>query len=396
MKHLREGQLRAFYDGAVNRQDGERIRRHLAMCTRCARMAAAIEERGTGVQTVLSSIDSQSERVPVSAQVARHRLSGTLARKQGRIYAIRKENVMLKNVFSGRKLFSRQFRPVWAVVAVVLVFATAFAFQPVRTLAGDLLALFRVQKIQFVEVDPSNIPDDEALEAMAGKLESVLQDQVEFRSDGEPQDVDVTTARSMAGFVRFPTAIEATPRVTVKPGTHLWAQIDLPRIRALLDELGYEAKLPDEIDGAEVSVDFDTLVMATYGACRSDEIEGEYDPAKCQVLIQMPSPAVEAPSELDIDQLGRAYLQLLGMSESEARRFSERVDWTTTLVVPVPQSTNLSYQEVSVDGVAGTWVSSLRRGQRQYALTWIKGDVVYGLTGVGTLEDALEIANSLQ
>jgi hypothetical protein len=281
-------------------------------------------------------------------------------------------------------------------VALVLAFAVSFTFQPVRTLAGNLLALFRVQKIQFVEVNPSNIPDDEALEAMAGKLESVLQDQVEFTTDGEPQDVDVATARSMAGFVRFPTAIETTPRVTVKPGMHLWAIIDLPKIRALLSELGYEANLPDEIDGTEVSVDFDKLVMTTYGACRSDEIEGKYDPAKCQVLLQMPSPTVEAPPELDVDQLGRAYLQMLGMSESEARRFSERVDWTTTLVVPVPQSINLSYQEVSVDGVTGTWVSSARSGQRQYALTWIKGGIVYGLTGVGSLEDALAVANSLQ
>jgi hypothetical protein len=280
--------------------------------------------------------------------------------------------------------------------ALVLVFAMSFAFQPVRTLANDLLSLFRVQKIQFVEVDPANIPDDEALEAMAGKLESVLQDQVEFQSDGEPQEVDVATARSMVDFARFPTAIETAPRVTVKPGMHLWAKIDLPQIRALLAELGYEAELPDEIDGAEVSVDFDTLVMATYGACRSDEIEGEYDPAKCQVLLQMPSPAVEAPPELDIDQLGRAYLQLLGMSESEARRFSERVDWTTTLVVPVPQSSNLSYREVQVDGVTGTWIASSRRSQQQYALTWIKGDVVYSLAGVGSVEDALEVANSLQ
>jgi hypothetical protein len=350
----------------------------------------------------LSSIDSQSQRVPVSAQVARHRLSGYLARKQGRIYAIRKENVMLKNMFSRRELFSRRalfarrFRPAWAAVALVLALAVAFSFQPVRTWAGELLSLFRVQKIQFVQVDPSTIPDDEALDAIAGKLESVLQDKVEVQSHGEPQDVDVATARSAVDFARFPTAIEIVPRVTIKPGMDLWAQIDLPQIQALLAELGYETELPAEIDGAELSVNFGTLVMATYGACRQDEIEGEYDPAKCRVLMQMPSPSVEAPPELDIDRLGRAYLQLLGMSEREARRFSERVDWTTTLVVPVPQSTNLSYQEIKVDGVTGTWVSTSSRGPRQYALTWIKGDVVYGLTGVGTLQDALDVANSLQ
>ena len=303
---------------------------------------------------------------------------------------------MLKNMFSTRGIFARRFRPAWASMALVLALAVAFSFQPVRTWAHELLALFRVQRIQFIQVDPSYIPDDEALDAIAGKLESVLQDKVDVQSYGEPQDVDVAAARSRVDFARFPTAIEGLPRVTIKPGMHLWAQIDLPQVQALLAELGYEAELPAEIDGAEVNVDFDTLVMATYGACRQDEIEGEYDPAKCMVLMQMPSPSVEAPPELDIDRLGRAYLQLLGMSEREAQRFSERVDWATTLVVPVTQSTNLSYQEVRVDGVTGTWVSTSRRSPKQYALTWIKGDVVYGLTGVGTLEDALEIANSLQ
>jgi hypothetical protein len=390
MKHLKEGQLRAFYDGAASPEEGECIRHHLAMCTRCAQLGAVIQERSAGVQTALSSIDSQSDRVPVSTQVARHRLSGYLARKH------EKENAMLKNVFSRQKLFSRQYRPAWVAVALVLAFAIAFAFQPVRTLASDLLALFRVQKIQFVEVNPADFPDDETLESVAGKLESMMQDQIEFRSDGDPQQVDVATARTMVDFARFPAALEATPRVTVKPGTHLWAQIDLPQVQALLTELGYEANLPGSIDGAEVSVDFGTLVMTTYGACRSDEIEGQYDPTKCVVFLQMPSPQVSAPPELDIDQLGRAYLQLLGMNESEAKRFSERVDWTTTLVVPVPQSNNLSVREVSVDGAAGTWVSSARNGSRQYALTWVKGGIVYGLTGTGSLEEALDVANSLQ
>jgi hypothetical protein len=386
MKHLSEGQLRAIYDGASNREDGEIVRRHLATCARCAQMADAVRQRGMRIQTSLASIDSHSLRHPVSPQVAQHRLSGYFARRQ------EKENVMLKSVFS------RRYRPAWAVLAVLVALAVALTFQPVRSLASDLLALFRVRKIQFVEVDPANIPDDQAVEAVAGKLESMLQDQVAFESKGEPQEVDEATARATAAFARFPAAMADGPRITVKPGMYLSAQIDLARIRALLAELGYQdADLPAALDGAEVSVDFDTLVLASYGACRSDEIEGEYDPAKCTVLIQMPSPDVSAPSDLDIDHLGRAYLQLLGMSEGEAERFSQRVDWTTTLVVPVPQSANLSYQDIVVDGADGTFVRSSRGGQRtQYMLTWIKGDIVYALSGAGALKDALAIANSLQ
>ena len=114
MKHLKEGRLRAIYDGAVSQADGEPIRHHLDTCARCARVANTVRERGARLQTSLSGIGSHSARAPVSSQVARRRMSGYLARKQ------EKENVMLKTLFSRRKLFSRPYRPAWVLVALVL------------------------------------------------------------------------------------------------------------------------------------------------------------------------------------------------------------------------------------------------------------------------------------
>lgn len=307
-----------------------------------------------------------------------------------------------------RNLFARRYRPAWVAVALVLALAIAFSFAPVRALAGNLLALFRVQKIEFVEVDPERWPDEDTLEAAARQFESVMQDQVSITVDGEPQVVDEDTVRSLSTFpVRLPSALEDESHITLRPGVHATMQVDLPRIRALLTELGYgDTELPDSLDGADISVDFHSTVIAAYGACEPGneewaEAQGPTDfEGDCTVLTQMPSPSVSAPSELDIDQLGRAYLQLLGMSAEEATRFSQRVNWTTTLVVPVPRSPsmNLSYQDVNVDGVVGTFVRPPRRGQDQqeYLLTWVKNDVVYALLGSGTVEDALHIAGSLQ
>ena len=79
-------------------------------------------------------------------------------------------------------------------------------------------------------------------------------------------------------------------------------------------------------------------------------------------------------------------------------QFSERVDWTTTLVVPVPSYASLSYTDVKVDGVVGTLVRSPRgsKNRHEYLLTWVKSDIVYALHGVGTVSDAVRIAESLQ
>jgi hypothetical protein len=86
------------------------------------------------------------------------------------------------------------------------------------------------------------------------------------------------------------------------------------------------------------------------------------------------------------------------MSAEEAARFSQHVDWTTTLVVPLPPSANLGYRDVPVDGVTGTLIRPPEHSRyaEEYLLAWVKDGVVYALHGTGEVEQALEIANSLQ
>ena len=50
-------------------------------------------------------------------------------------------------------VFSPRYRSVWIATALIIAFAVSFVCAPVRTWAGNLLALFRVQKIEFVQFD---------------------------------------------------------------------------------------------------------------------------------------------------------------------------------------------------------------------------------------------------
>jgi hypothetical protein len=112
------------------------------------------------------------------------------------------------------------------------------------------------------------------------------------------------------------------------------------------------------------------------------------------VLVQLASPTVSAPPGLDIDQIGTTFLELTGMSPEEAERFSQKVDWATTLVIPVPNYSASS--EILVDGVLGVWVYQPERGDRsRFMLAWVKDGVVYSLSGRGTQMEAVHIANSL-
>jgi hypothetical protein len=86
---------------------------------------------------------------------------------------------------------------------------------------------------------------------------------------------------------------------------------------------------------------------------------------------------------------------MAGMSSDAARTFSQAVDWTSTLVVPVPNDAQT--REVTVDGVKGYLVSRSWGGQElPYTLLWVKDGIVYGLSAFGNPDDALTLAATLR
>ncbi len=111
------------------------------------------------------------------------------------------------------------------------------------------------------------------------------------------------------------------------------------------------------------------------------------------MLTQVLSPTVSAPNGLNIDEIATPLLQVMGMTQSEAKEFSQTVDWTTTMVLPIPRNVS-SAETVSVDGVKGNLIRY--SGGERFLLIWIKNEVVYSVNGVGDNEKALAIANSLE
>jgi hypothetical protein len=115
----------------------------------------------------------------------------------------------------------------------------------------------------------------------------------------------------------------------------------------------------------------------------------------CTYLVQAPSPTVSVPPELKMAEIAEAALQLAGMSPSEAHSFCQTVDWSSTMVVPIPRNTS-SYETVSVDGVEGTLITEKLPQENRYSLLWIKNGVIHSLAGHGNSSDALTLAASLR
>lgn len=389
--HLDAGALRAYLDGELDIPRRQQTADHLATCRVCREQAAALADRSARIQTQFNALTPPPSEAPQPTNLARARLTTRLNQTE-------KERDLMRN-----KLFSRNARPVWIGLAIVTLLAVAFAFQPVQAIANSFLGLFRVQQVTIVPISPANFPsgmEDSVL------LEEMISNNVQFEGGGETQAVgSAEEAAALAGFApRLPAG--ASAELKVQPSGQAAFNVDLALANAVLEELGRtDIQLPPEIDGAQIRVDIPAAVIASFGDCP----DFEFDPDKpdqsrapsrpspdCYGLVQMPSPTIEAPEGLDIRQIGESMLQLMGMSPEEAASFSANVDWTTTLVVPIPVD-EAEYRDVVVDGVQGTFIQNQgQRYPRAYMLIWVKDGMIYALSGSGNEARAVEAANTLQ
>ena len=391
-KHLNEGQLRAALDGEL---DSEGLT-HLKACSDCQTRQKALQTQVELIADQLTFLSSPTKEARLPASIAWHRFN------QQKLN--RKEIPMYKKLFASPLI--RYGLPALLVLTLII------AVPDIRAFASELLNLFRVQQVTVVPVDFTGM---EQLEGTVGRnISQLVSDSVTIKTEpGDPVNVANTDeASQLAGFtVRAPQ--QMTPsRISVMSGAAFAFTIDRAKAQALLDEAGRsDLVLPAEVDGADVSVNIPSSVSIAFGTCpepSSDseakremerEMETSGSPARvykdCIILAQIPSPEVSAPASLDIAKLAQIGLEFTGMTAEEAAEFTNTVDWTSTLIVPIPRNA-ASYQQITVDGVTGTLIERPSDDAPQFALLWVKDGIIYTIGGLGNnTQKALEIANSL-
>jgi hypothetical protein len=280
-------------------------------------------------------------------------------------------------------------RPVWAATAAVCALIALFSFAPARSWGQKILSMLRVQKVAVVPVDMQALSAANGHQKQLGQL---ISDRVVVTMQpGDPTpENSISAASNAAGFeVKALDALGTPSRILVRDEAAFHLQLDRDRMEALLEAVGRtDIAIPPQIDGAEVAVHIPRAVDIRYGQCSGTNREG------CVQFTQMPSPAISIPASLKMADLAEAMLQLGGMSASEAAAFCQTVDWSSTLVIPVPRNASTT-RTVPVDGVNGTLVQSEGRYGADYALIWVKDKRIFAITGSGAPDQALAVAESL-
>jgi hypothetical protein len=264
----------------------------------------------------------------------------------------------------------------FAALAVLALFSLAFAFPSVRAAASDFLGLFRVQKFAAISISPQQMA---MLEQIAES--GLFPGEVEMiQEPGEPVRVDsLADAESVAGgSLRTLSELGAPDQIYTMTGGSGRLIINVADTRAIMEMAEVDpALIPDSLDGAPVNVTVYPAVSQQW-----EDI----------VLVQSPSPLVEYPDDVDTVALGEALLRVLGLDGRQARRLARSIDWTNTLLLPVPENI-ASFREVTIDGVTGIALSSING--RDTAVMWQKDGIVFVLSGANA-NDLVDAANSLE
>jgi hypothetical protein len=389
--------LRAYLDAELDPIAVAELQVHLPSCSGCRQRLQTFSAAAQRVSSHLASLDAGASAAETDPQIA-------LARFKANLPAPEHQQLP----FFGR-ILSGRWRFAWAGSFAAAVIVVSLMFPATRSFAQRLLATLRVERVQTVSIDfgpvqPTGV-SRQPLEAFA----KLLSENAVVTTNEKSSSADSREAATQAvGFsVRLlPTRMD-TPKFEISGAHAFHLTLDRGRLQEVLDQAGRpDLLLPASIDGATVSVQVPRAVAVQYGACKRGEQEStDQTPAAasssnvnpCLVVIQAPSPTVNVPSDLNIQQLAEIALQLAGWSPVKAREFCQSVDWKSTLVLPIPRAVQ-SYETVTVHGVRGTLLQFPNPNNQRpsFALIWIENGVIYNLIGHGDPTSAVQLASSLQ
>ncbi len=374
-QHPREGHLLAYLEGGLDHNEQQAVQAHLAACPACHAQLEQMQHTRQRVAAALNALAPAAAEQPDAREV---------------LSSIKESFTLRRNVptMLEKLKLNRPLQRALGAVGTLILLAALLALPPVRALASDFLHLFRVERFVVVNVDQQRV--EQIARALDENMFFGEQQMLEEMAAPIPV-ASLEEAAALAGFTpRTPQGYGEATEILVTSGGRVRYTPDVEALRAVFGTLGLDpALLPESMDNQPFDITIPAGIVLRYN-------DGDPDQMRSFVVIQMPSPSVEVPEGVDVEALGEAMLQLLGMSPAEAHRLSGNIDWATTLVLPIPSDV-VRAQEISVDGTTGLlFESDYSEDGNGNAVLWQKGGIVTLISGTTSSARLLNVAATLR
>ncbi|MCL5290132.1 MAG: zf-HC2 domain-containing protein [Firmicutes bacterium] len=390
-----DGVLQALIDGELSGEKEITVKRHLTDCSRCCAALQSIKENADFVNgkiaAYLYALDPANEQATAPAP------GSIYPAPKGRALFAGHRPVREKNGYhsNGENFFMRRYRKLAATAVAVMIIALGFGFEPVRTFAGNMLNVFRVEQVKTITLSQEDIAAiEKAVKEGAGRIDLADFGQVTFSGNNTPRDVTLDEARAALDFrLELPAWLPdglTLQKMQAFSASEAAFTLDVNNTNKVLKSLGSTSLLPAGLDGKTFTCRMPSVVKAVFAG------SGGYSMA----LGQSRSPELIVPDGADVGAVRDALLSLPFLPDSLRSQLASIDDWQHTFLVPDVEG---SSSEIRVAGVQGVFFtppagerSHARPASGQSTLIWQKEGVVYALHGSMTLEQALQTANSMR
>jgi hypothetical protein len=271
----------------------------------------------------------------------------------------------------------------------VVILSALLAVPAVRASASQFLALFRVNTLVAVQVQPNRLDRLKAEQLEVGKL---IGEHVQVLAEpGPPLAVgSLGEAGRAAGMpIAVPRWLPPDSQIieTAVMGERV-VQITASavRLQQVMDALGInDLSAPAALDGQVVNIRVPPVVMVRY----------EHGTRRTR-LFQAQLPQVTLPTTVDLSALGEIGLRILGLSPADARQMARAIDWHSTLLVPIPPVVS-SFRQVTINGRQAIVLQHQPPDQSLTSVVlWSTTDRVFALVSIASLEQVLAMAESVR
>jgi hypothetical protein len=373
-----EGHLRAYLDGGLPAPERAALAAHLANCAACQDQLDRQRALAALVRSLLPAPPSAPDARAALARLRAAADQTTRSVPASQASNFQRSNFMLSNTFrSGRS------RSLLAALALVVAVVSLLALPPLRAAADELLSIFRVQKLVFVPVSRERL---DQLNKLNFDKDTLFVAKPTVGQSAPPRTLAsaAEAASAVGGAVGQPSVFPSAPlssEFKVSSPNTMRFQVNVAAARQLLALMGIDdVSIPDALGAAPIAVDVPAFVQAHYHGANYD-----------LTLHEGRSPSVKLPDGVDLSQLGKAALRLLGMPAADAEVASRTINWNNTLLFPFPTDTD-NIRQVTVGGENALLVSGGRRGDQHRQLYWQHGDTFYMLQASGSLSEVDMIA----
>jgi hypothetical protein len=357
---------------------------HLSDCPACQRVVAELRDDAADVRDILSVLAPTRLPNPAEVAVARQRLD-------------------LREAHVARRLMLVTPRKIAASgIAAAFVVALLIAFTPEGgAVAASILSQFRSQQVTAIEVSPQSQGEIIRTLSALGNLGTinapgsnggpVRPEAAARNAEGQVRTVSQAEAAQSVGFplmtpdpTKLPSGMDKTPQVRVMPGTQVHFTFDKAKASAYFKSTGHpEVSLPDEYDGATLTVSIPSAAVLEYGDKQS---------RAGLVVAQAGEVVADVQGKVSLTEMRDFLLGLPGLPPTVVSQLKLIQSWNDTLPIPIPVN-QVHWESATINGSQGLLLND-NSGVGSAAI-WHANGHLYGVAGSLKAIDLKPIADSL-